>query len=314
MSGAGSVKQSLSMASGGQQRVLLGIGLVCLGVSLFPAMNAAVKLLGQTYPVSQIIWMRYLMHMIVMLALFMPARGLGLFRARRPAIQLLRSCLLLSSTAIYFYALQAIALPVAAIIQFTAPLIVTLLAIPILGERVGLRRWSAVVVGFAGTLLVIRPWNADTASSEYWASLLVLVTAVTYAFYQLMTRKVATSDTAETSIAWSALIGCIAVAPFAIPDFIWPKTLLDALLFVSLGLFGGVGHYFMTRGYAHGDAALLAPFMYVQIIGSVIFGYLVFGYFPDAWSWAGGAIIVSSGLFVAWREYILDRRRRPVLA
>ncbi len=296
----------------GDLSVLKGIGLVCLGVSLFPVMNATVKYLSTDYSWAQIIWVRYLGHTIAMALMFLPGRGLGILRSHWPAGQIIRSGLLFGATAFYFAALRGLDLPVAAAIQFTAPFIVTALSWPLLGERVGARRWLAVALGFGGAFIIIRPWQGDGSQLAPWAIAFVIVSATSYALYQLMTRKLALNDAPETSIMYVGLVGSLAVAPFAVMDFQWPATLLDYFLFASMGLVGGLGHYFLTWGFAHAPASLLSPFGYTQLIGSVILGYAVFGYFPDNWVWSGAAIIVSSGIYMTYREYRAgNRANRP---
>ncbi len=282
--------------------VLRGILLMCAGVSLFPFMNAGVKLLDANYPVAQIVWARFTGHLIFMLAIFMPRHGWALLWPKRPAVQLARSALMLVSNLVYVMAIGRVPLATASAIGFTAPLIVTALSVPLLQESVGWRRWSAVTVGFAGALLVIRP---DTGLRDP-AVLLLLASALAYALYQIATRWVARHDDAATGIIFAALLGSLAmsvVLPFV---FTPPRTVGDGMLFASLGLFGGIGHYLIIRAFQLGPAAVMAPLGYVELVGTTVLGYLIFGNFPDAWTWAGAAVIIASGLYIASRE----RQRR----
>jgi len=282
--------------------VLRGILLMCLGVSMFPFMNAAVKLLTAQYPVMQIVWARFAGHLIVMLVVFLPRYGWRLLATRRPAIQLGRSLLMLLSNLVFVMAIGRVPLATASAIGFTSPLLVTAMSVPLLGEQVGPRRWSAVLVGFAGALLIIRP-GSGLANP---AVLLLLVSSASYALYQIATRWVAFYDGAATGIVFAALLGSLAmslVLPFI---FVPPRSLFDLALFVSLGLIGGAGHYLITRAFQSGPAAILAPLGYVELIGTSILGYLIFGNFPDRLTWAGAAIIIASGLYIALREH---RRR-----
>lgn len=278
--------------------MLRGILLMCLGVAMFPFMNAAVKLLTAHYPVMQIVWARFTGHLVVMLIVFLPRYGRRLLVTRRPAIQLGRSLLMLVSNLVFVIAIGRVPLATASAIGFTSPLLVTAMSVPLLGEHVGRRRWSAVLVGFAGALLIIRP-GSGLASP---AVLLLLVSAGCYALYQIATRWVAFYDGAATGIVFAALLGSLVmslVLPFI---FVPPKSLFDLALFVSLGLIGGAGHYLIIRAFQYGPAAVLAPLGYVELIGTTILGYLIFGNFPDDPTWAGAAIIIASGLYIALRE------------
>ena len=225
--------------------VLRGILLMCLGVSMFPFMNAAVKLLTAHYPVTQIVWARFTGHLIVMLILFLPRYGRRLFATRRPAIQLGRSLLMLVSNLVFVIAIGRVPLATATAIGFTSPLLVTAMSVPLLGEQVGPRRWSAVLVGFAGALLIIRP-GSGLANP---AVLLLLVSSTCYALYQIATRWVAFYDGAATGIVFAALLGSLAmslVLPFV---FVPPRSLFDLAMFASLGLIGGAGHYLIIRAF-----------------------------------------------------------------
>lgn len=282
--------------------VLRGIFFMCLAVSLFPMLNATVKYLSADYATTQIIWLRYLGHLGFMLLVFLPRRGLRLLRASRPGMQVLRSLLLFAATAFYFSALNFIPLANAATISFTSPFIITLLSVLMLGESVGPRRWIAVLIGFAGTLIIIRPGS----DFGHWAALLVLGSATSYSFYQILTRKLSGHDDASTTITFTAVVGVAVssvVAPF---DWITPQG-WDWLLFLSLGFFGGFGHLCVVKSLDHAPASLLAPFGYGQLVGATLLGYLVFAEFPDFWTWVGAAIIVASGSYIAYREGL--RRR-----
>jgi drug/metabolite transporter (DMT)-like permease len=290
-------------AQRGPPNVMRGILLMCAGVSLFPFMNTAVKLLDAGYPVPEIVWARFTGHLIFMLIVFLPRYGAALLRTRQPVVQITRSLLMLISNGVFVIAIARVPLANASAIGFTAPLIVTALSVPLLGESVGWRRWSAVVFGFAGALLVIRPGSGFRDP----AVLLLLLSAFTYALYQIATRWVSRYDNAATGIIFAALIGSLAMS-FVLPFvFVLPRTLFDAALLCCLGFFGGIGHYLIIRAFQLGAAAVMAPLGYIELVGTTILGYLVFGNFPDVWTWIGAGIIVASGLYIASRE----RRIRP---
>jgi drug/metabolite transporter (DMT)-like permease len=280
-----------------------GILLMCAGVSAFPFMNAAVKLLAPHYPAAQITWARFTGHLIVMLLVFLPRYRWTLLRTRRPLVQAGRSVLMLLSNLLFVVAIGSVPLATASAIGFTAPLIVTALSVPLLGESVGWRRWSAVCVGFVGALIVIRPGSGFADPSV----LILLLSSFAYALYLVATRWVGQQDSAATGIVFAALFGSLAmslVMPFV---FVMPRSWLDGALFGALGLLGGFGHYLVIRAFQHGAAAVIAPLGYVELVGTTTLGYLIFGNFPDAWTWLGAAVIIASGIYIAWRE-----RRRQV--
>lgn len=282
--------------------VLRGIALMCAGVCTFPFMNAAVKLLSVGYPSAEITWARFTGHLLVMLLIFLPQYRWSVFKTRKPLIQTARSACMLLSNLLFVMAIGRVPLADASAIGFTSPLIVTALSVPLLRESVGWRRWTAVLVGFVGALLVIRPGSGFMDP----AVLLILLSSFAYALYQIATRWVGRYDGAATGIIFAALLGSI-VMSLAMPFiFIMPRTLLDGALFCSLGLLGGLGHYLVIRAFQLGPAAVIAPLGYVELIGSTILGYLLFGHFPDLWTWIGASVIISSGAYIALRE----RRRR----
>lgn len=275
-----------------------------LAMSLLPCLNAAAKYLGHGYSTIEIVWARYAGHFAYMVAVFLPQRGFRLFYTQRLSTQVLRSTLLLSATGVYFTALHYTELPTAAVISFVSPFITTALAGVMLGEQVGAHRWAAVGVGFLGALFILRPGSGVV----HLASFLVLISATCNALYQILTRRLAARDSAETSNTYIAVVG-FALSSVMLPA-VWeaPHSLLDFLLLTSLGIFGGFGHYFIVKALEWGPAAVIAPLNYGQLIGTVIIGYLAFGEFPDAATWFGAVVIIGSGLYIFYRE----RRRARI--
>lgn len=271
---------------------------MALAMALIPCLNASAKYLGHDYSTIEIVWARYAGHFVYMLLVFFPRHGLRLFATARLGVQVLRSALLVTATGVYFTALHFTELPTAAIIGFVSPFIITALAGVMLGERVGPRRWTAVGIGFLGALFILRPG----AGTVHLASFLVLISAACNALYQILTRSLAARDSAETSNTYIAVVGFL-LTSLAVP-FFWqtPRSLVDLLLFVSLGLFGGFGHYFIVKALEWGPAAVIAPLNYGQLVGTVIIGYFVFAEFPDLWTWVGAAVIIGSGLYMFFRE------------
>lgn len=280
------------------QDTLLGILFMCLAGLLFPMMNGVAKTLGADYSSLQVSWARAFGHVVFMLAAFLPRHGLGLLRTRRPGLQLARSATLFLSNLCFFFAIAFIPIAKAAAISMTAPLIVALLAWPMLGERTTVGRVVALGIGFAGVLTVIRPGTAVF----HWASLFVLASATSYGLYQILTRTIAAADPPETSTVYSSVVGAFGIV-LALP-FVWetPRGLYDAALFCSLGVFGALGHYCVARSLGHAPASVVSPFQYFQLLGSVAVGWYVFDDLPDALTWGGAAVIVLSGLYIGWSQ------------
>jgi drug/metabolite transporter (DMT)-like permease len=280
------------------RRVLFGILFICGAGILFPVMNGFAKFLGSDYNSIQVSWARAFGHIVFMMATFVPRYGLGMLRTRRPVFQVGRSALLSLSNLSFFFAIVYIPIAEAACISLTAPLVVALLAWPLLGERTTKGRLIALGIGFVGVIVVIRPGT----ELFHWATLGVVVSATSYALYQIMTRMVATVDTPETSAIYSSIFGSFGLL-FVMP-FVWktPETLRDIALFCSLGVLGAMGHYFVARALQLAPANVVTPFQYFQLIGSVVVGYFFFGNFPDVLTWVGAAIIVGAGLYIGWSQ------------
>jgi drug/metabolite transporter (DMT)-like permease len=280
-------------------RILAGILFMCLASSLFPVMNGLVQVLSPRYPSEQLVWARVGSHLLFVLLLFGPRFGLvSLVRTTQPRWQVLRSVILLMSTFMFFNGVKHLELAKAASIGFTAPFMVALIAWPMLGERMTLSRLTAVIIAFLGVLIVIRP-DSDVFQ---WASLLIVSSAACYALYQVVTRRVAGHDRPETSAVYSALVGTL-VMSIMVP-FVWAplQSWADALLLFSLGILGGLGHYFVARAMTCAPANIIAPFGYWQMVGSVIVGFLISGLLPDASTWIGAGVIIAAGIYIAWCE------------
>ena len=270
---------------------------MCVACALFPVQNAVVKLLTGLYPFQEVVWVRLATHLVLMCVIFLPRRGLALLRTRAPVQQVICSAGLLGATFFFFSAAKSVGVTEAIAISFISPLVVTFLAWPFLGERITVVRLASVVIGFAGVLIVIRPGS----SVFQWASLLIVASAVCYAVYQIIVRRVAAVDSPATTAFYSAL-GCTLVTSLFVP-FYWktPDNWRDVALMLSLGVSGGFGHYCVARAFSYAPANLIAPLNYTQMIGSVVVGYLVFAEVPDFYTWIGSAVIIVAGLLVGWQ-------------
>jgi len=275
------------------QNIRLGIGLILIAVALFTIGEAIVKTLAHDYDITQIVWARYIFHALVTYTIFSRVNVLRLARTTRPGLHIARSALMLAATTLFFSALRFLALADAIAISFVGPLLVTALSIPMLKERVGIRRWMAVLVGFAGVLVIIRPGMGVM----HWAAILPLLTAVCYAFYQILTRIASRSDDTQTSLFWMSAFGVV-VSSLAVPFFWTTPGLIEWVMMAALGTVYGLGHYLLIRGLEIAPASKLSPFLYTQIVWATLLGLMVFDQFPDGPTLVGGAIVIGSGLYI----------------
>jgi drug/metabolite transporter (DMT)-like permease len=277
---------------------LIGIALMCGAVATFACLDATGKYLLRYMDPLQVVWARYFGAFLLAFVFLNPLTQPGLMATKRPLMQVGRSALLLGSTALNFFALRYLQLDEALAILFSTPFMVALLCGPLLGEWVGWRRWTAIGVGFLGVLLVARPGFGGL----HPAALLSLGSAVCYALYSISTRVLARSDSSETTLFYSNLVGAVAMLP-VIP-FVWttPGSAFVVALMVLIGALGSGGHYLLIRGHRLAPASALAPFIYTQLIWTTTLGFLVFGDVPHRWTIVGGLIVVSSGLYLLNRE------------
>ena len=273
-----------------------GILWMLLTTLLFVSMDSLAKQLSQTYPVPQVVWARYVFH-VLLLALYLRGRVPRTLRTGHLGLQLLRSVFLLGATGMFFTALSFIPLAEASAIMFVAPILVTAFSLPLLGEHVGPRRWASVVVGFGGALIIIRPGSEAMDP----AALFALGAAGSYAFYQITTRKLAHSDPPLTTLAYSALVGAI-VTSLVVPFFWVQPDAAGWLAIVGLGLFGGIGHFALIKALESAPAATVTPFGYAALLWATMFGFVIFGDLPDLWTVVGAAVIVASGIYIFHRE------------
>lgn len=262
------------------------------------SLDATGKYLVRDHALFLVVWARYAGQMLVVTPFAWRRAGPGFWRARHPALQLLRSMFLLVATICFFAALRYLPLAEGSAITFLAPIFVVVLSGPLLGERPTRERWVAVVAGFIGILILARPGSAVF----HPAALLFVVAALGNALYLLMTRKLA-DESAYTTLFYSALAGTVGLS-LALPwqlDGTTP-TLHDGAIFLLLGLFAGLGHWFVISAYLLAPASMLTPFTYLQMIWATLYGFVIFAQLPDRWSALGMTIIVASGLWLALQE------------
>lgn len=294
----------MDLYGSGPRDRLTGILLISGAFLLFTCLDTTAKYLGHSLPVLQIVWARFLGHLVLAAVLFLPRYGSGLLRTRRPRLQALRSTFLLGSTFFNFAALHYLQLSTTTAILFSTPLLIAGLAVPLLGEKVGPRRWTAIVVGFIGVLIIVRPGLGVV----HWAVSLSLCAALSGSLYNIATRKLAGSDPAPTIHFFSPVVGVLLLTP--VMPFVWqtPTHWLEWLLLCATGLLGGAGHYLLIVAHRLAPAPILAPFIYPQIFYMMLSGYLVFGDVPDPWVGVGALVVIGSGLYLWYRERVLNQR------
>ncbi len=290
--------KSWNGAAGTRDRIGLGIAGILIGMFAVSIMDALAKWLGEGYPIAELVFFRNLFALPPALFILWQQRGgRASLVPRWKTGHVLRALFALGATFTFFLGLRYLPLADAISIAFAAPLLVTALSVPILGERVGLRRWAAVIAGFVGVLVMTRP-GAEAFRPE---ALYILVAVLCYALAMLVTRRLARSDTTP-AIMLSSIGISILLSGLALP-FGWRTPAgMDFLLFVLLGLVGGIGMYFMTQAYRYAPAAVIAPFDYTALLWGTLFGWLVWHELPGAHVWFGAAIVIASSLYIVYRE------------
>ena len=273
-----------------------------LGWMFLPVMDGFAKYLSDDLPILQITWARYFFTVAFVFPIMLFFYKKQLVWSDKPKLQIFRGLILLSANICFFYAISVISLAKALTLAFIAPLIVTAFSPILLGEKVGYRRWTAVAVGFIGSLIVIRPGFLEFNL----ASMAALATGFFYGFYLIITRKLSTSDNPLLTLLITGMVGALLVS--LIIPFYWVKpTLNQWSLMAGIGVFACIGHLFLILSLKYADASKLAPLGYTEIIPNVIIGYYFFSELPDNWTYLGLFIIVLSGLYISRREYHLNR-------
>lgn len=284
------------------------IALLC-SVTCFAMVDGLGKYLVGSYPVAQIAWARNFFFLLALVPLTPPRLWPLMVKTHRPWAIIGRSVLPLATTTLVIVGIRSIPLADATAILFVAPLVMTALSVPLLRERVGIHRWIAVVVGFIGVLIITRPGYGGFGLS---AAILVAGACLS-ALYQLLTRVLRVTETPEAMTFYTALIGTL-VAAIALPfDWVWPDLMGWGFLAAS-GLVYGLGQFLLVKAFSEAEASLLAPFLYAQIVGAAVIGYLVFDDWPDMISMLGTMIVIVAGLYVAWREQIAAKREQRLHA
>jgi drug/metabolite transporter (DMT)-like permease len=274
----------------------LGALLTALGMLLFAVTDAMSKLLVRDYSVSEALWIRYIIFALFSLWIAWPLGIRSVARSAKPWLQAARSLLAVIEGATFVVALRYLPLADTHAVAAASPLIVVGMSAAWLGERIGVRRWLAVLVGFAGVMLIIRPGFTQFS----WPLLIPLVGAFMWALYQVMVRFLARDDRPETTLLWSAFVGLAAVTLVAPWDFRLPDA-WSWVLFITVGILGSLAHYALIRALDYAEASAVQPHGYTLLVWAALMGWLVFGDVPTPWTIMGACIVVLSGLY-AWTQ------------
>lgn len=266
----------------------------------FISLDAIMKHLLEHLSLVQVTWSRFFFATLV--AILLCGRRLpALAVSRTPRLQMLRSVLLMSTTGLFNAAIRTTPLATATTIMFTSPLLITVLSIPLLGEKVGPRRWAGVLIGFLGAITVVRPWQEGFGHLGSGVVFL-LVAALLNANYQIATRKVRADDPL-TSLLYTATAGAIVTSAIVPWFWSWPDW-FSWVLMAGSGLAGGLGHFCLIKAMSAAPASVIAPFSYSSLIWATVFGLVIWHDWPDIWTWAGAGLIIGSGLYIFHRERV----------
>ena len=283
-----------------QDRALFGIILMVIAYLIFSFIDVSAKWLAIAgLPAMQLAFMRYVGHMAISTGLLVRDGDLGsLFRTKYLLVVMFRGSLLMGSTILNFIAVQYLPLTLTSTILFSAPIIICLLSWPLLGEKVGYWRWSAIMLGFIGILVTIRPFDSDF----HYAAFYSLGGAFCFALYSILTRRLAGEISVDVMQFHSGFVGTVVLLPFAILSWQSPDTMMDWAIMIMLGVFGWMVHQLLTHAHSFAAANVLTPFGYSFILFLTTWSYLVFDHLPDIWTVIGASIIITSGLIIWFRE------------
>lgn len=287
----------------GEENPLQGILLMVAAMMVVPFMDVLAKMLSERYSILQITWARFFFHFMFLAPIVLYRHGGAALRPARPWLQLVRSGFTLLATILFFGAIALMPLADALALLFISPMVVTALSPVMLGERVGPRRWAAVIVGFAGAVIILRPGFGVLQAG----SLLALGAGCSFAFYTLLTRKLSGSAPPLVTLTYTAVTGAVLMSLAVIPGWIAPS-LPDMLMMAGIGGIAAGSHFMLIRAFDHAPASVLAPYSYSEIVMATAAGWIFFSDFPDGWTWTGIAVIAASGIYISWRERAKNTR------
>lgn len=278
-----------------------------VAVLVFALMDAALKMLSTRYPPFQVAALRGASSLPLVLAWVLSTAGLRPLLHVRWPLHLMRGAIGIAMMAAFVYALRSLPLSTAYSIFFVAPLLITALSVPFLGERVGPRRWAAIVIGLIGVLVVLRPTGEGVLTLP---GLAVLLAALGYAVSAITVRVLARTDSTQAMVVWLLTSMAIGAGVVAAPDWV-PIRSEDLWLIAAVGVAGAVGQYAITEAFRRGEASLIAPLEYTALVWGVLLDFTLWGVLPDAITWIGAAIIVASGVYLLRRERVHAEAEHP---
>ncbi|MDV7141125.1 DMT family transporter [Tropicimonas sp. TH_r6] len=283
---------------------------MAFAVAFYTCIDSSAKWLNLIgMPVMQIVFFRYAGHFVYSLLLYVPQDGRDAFRSNAPRLQLFRSFFLLASTMLNFIALKYLPLTITTAVAFASPIVVTLLGIPLLGEKVGIRRIIAVFVGFSGVLVVVQPWGESFNPAIFFS----LASLLSVALYFIMTRMLAGVETNAVQQIWSSGLATLVLLPIVLRVWAWPDSPTVWAVCIAIGGFGMFGHSITAVAHRWADASVLAPMMYLQIFYASFAGIMLFNTWPTVWTLVGGVIIAASGLYI-WHRTKAEAREAALRA
>ena len=281
----------------GAQQPGLAIALMLTAMFAFAAMDGVSKILAQSLPIAQILWVRYIFY-TAFVAIMLRRPGLRVtLRSRQPWLQLGRALLIIVENAVFVLAFTLMPLADMHAIAAASPLIVVALSVPLLGEKVGMRRWLAVLAGFVGVLIIVRP-GFQTLD---WRFAVAITGTVLWAVYQILVRMCARTDSSDTTWAWTAVVGLIATSTIGPFVWVWPDA-KGWILLLAIALLGTLSHLALIKALGYAEAGALQPYSYTLLVWAAVLGFIMFGDLPDAWTMVGAAVVIASGLYDWHRE------------
>lgn len=282
----------------------LAVALMLTAMLAFAAMDGISKILARDLAIPQILWVRYVFYtLFVAVMLRRPGLGATLATTRQPRLQIGRALLILIENGVFVLAFTLMPLADMHAIAAASPLIVVALSVPMLGEKVGIRRWLAVAAGFAGVLIIVRP-GFETLD---WRFAVAVTGTVLWAVYQILVRMCARTDTSETTWAWTAVVGLIATSAFGPFFWAWPSA-HGWWLLLAIAVLGTLSHLALIKALGYAPAGSLQPYSYTLLVWAAVVGYLMFGDVPDVWTMLGAGVIIASGLYAWHRERLVKAK------
>ncbi|MCY0092628.1 DMT family transporter [Hoeflea ulvae] len=277
----------------------------------FAALDTTAKYLVTIgYATIFVVWCRFLSHAVIAFFAFQGWRRADMYRMTSAPLQVLRGLLLPATTLLNFMALRDLQLAQTVSIFLSVPMMVTAMAGPLLGEWAGIRRWAAIMVGFVGVLIVVRPGTDVFTPAIVWS----IAATVTYSLYSILTRKLAMQESQSSLVFYSCIFAAVLLAPPALIYGQMPQSVFDFALLAGLGVLGMGGHALLVKASRLASASKVAPFVYSQLLWMTLLGFVVFGDVPDGWTMVGASIICLSGFYIMNRERTIARRERAMAA